>query len=277
MIKRLLPATAVVASLLMLGHQARATPVDLELGIVIDVSGSVDTSEFELQRDGYAAAFDSAPVKSFVDDLVAGGSNGIAASVWYFGTNADGPSVGLRIPWTLLGSGTDVEAFAASISGLAAPPTLGDPFIATNIADGIHEAANSMLGNGFDGDRLALDVSGDGKQNVTLAGTGCVPGPGCDTFLQTERDAAEAASITVNGLAIIDDFSDLLTYYGDNVISSDGFALGTTFADFQTSVQAKVVREITGRQDPEPATLGLLWAGIAGLAFAVRRRRQAVS
>lgn len=31
-----------------------AIPVDLELALPVDVSGSVDSTEFALQRDGYA-------------------------------------------------------------------------------------------------------------------------------------------------------------------------------------------------------------------------------
>jgi hypothetical protein len=38
------------------------TPVDLQLVLAVDVSGSVNQSRFELQRDGYVAAFRNARV-----------------------------------------------------------------------------------------------------------------------------------------------------------------------------------------------------------------------
>ena len=48
---------ALVASLLVLGGAARAAEqVDLLLVLASDVSRSVDTRKFQLQREGYAAA-----------------------------------------------------------------------------------------------------------------------------------------------------------------------------------------------------------------------------
>ena len=45
-----------------LASTASAVPVDLGLSLVIDVSGSVSGSEYDLQMDGYANAFRSAAV-----------------------------------------------------------------------------------------------------------------------------------------------------------------------------------------------------------------------
>src|SRR3954465_11118092 len=55
---RLVRATlGLVAALLVLSGAARAAEqVDLLLGLASDVSRSVDTRKFELQRQGYAAA-----------------------------------------------------------------------------------------------------------------------------------------------------------------------------------------------------------------------------
>src|SRR5262245_51331446 len=55
-------AAAIAAALLLVGAAAKPiaaadTPVDLELVLAIDVSGSMDMDERQLQRDGYVAAF----------------------------------------------------------------------------------------------------------------------------------------------------------------------------------------------------------------------------
>ena len=52
--------TAIVLALIPAGTAAAAgaeTPVDMELALGIDVSGSIDAEEARLQREGYIAAF----------------------------------------------------------------------------------------------------------------------------------------------------------------------------------------------------------------------------
>ena len=53
---RIAGAALVFAALSLLGTAARAQDVDLLLVLASDVSRSVDTRKFELQRQGYAAA-----------------------------------------------------------------------------------------------------------------------------------------------------------------------------------------------------------------------------
>ena len=49
----------IVAAALGLAEPAAARSVDLALVLAVDVSGSVNTERFELQRRGYAEAFSS--------------------------------------------------------------------------------------------------------------------------------------------------------------------------------------------------------------------------
>ena len=48
------------ASALMIAGQASATAVGLELMLLVDVSGSVNSTEYGLQKTGYVNAFNSA-------------------------------------------------------------------------------------------------------------------------------------------------------------------------------------------------------------------------
>ena len=52
------PAIAAIAfvALFSLGGEARSADVDLEVILAADVSRSIDDAEFDLQRNGYAAA-----------------------------------------------------------------------------------------------------------------------------------------------------------------------------------------------------------------------------
>ena len=59
-----LVAAPIVALGLSVAAPAKAVPVDAEILLLMDVSGSVNSTEFNLQRTGYANAFQSAAVHS---------------------------------------------------------------------------------------------------------------------------------------------------------------------------------------------------------------------
>ena len=76
----------IAAALLLMGGiaagPASASDVRLALSLVVDVSGSVDTTEFNLQRTGYVNVFDG----NFYNDVVGTGS--IAVNLIYWSTTA---------------------------------------------------------------------------------------------------------------------------------------------------------------------------------------------
>ena len=167
-------------------QMAHATAVYIELALVIDVSGSVNTSEYNLMMDGYAAAFNDATVQSNIDSL----SSGAGIGVFFFSSSAS--SVYLE---TILSSAADAAAFATSIGSLTRPGNLGNM---TDIADGIIAATAWLTGNNYDSTDLIMDVSGDGEDND-------------GSSLSAARTAALNIGITINGLPIGD--AALATYY----------------------------------------------------------------
>ncbi|TVO56108.1 DUF1194 domain-containing protein [Denitromonas halophila] len=232
---------------------ASAVPVDLGLSLVIDVSGSVDTAEYNLQMDGYANAFRSAAVQS----NILGGTNGqIGVNVVFFDSNFYSTSLDA---FTILDSTSAINAFADILDVFARPGSGGTSiYTGTNRAVSLLTAATS----GIETTNMVIDVSGDGTSSSSSD--------------QAARNAAAALNITINGLAIEANATStsITNYYTNNVVTGDGFVeTAADFSDFQRAVENKLRIETAppGNQIPLPGTLALLGLGMAGLA-AVRKR-----
>lgn len=247
-------------SLLLLGAALSVSPlclraqlVDLELSLLIDVSGSVSATEFNLQRQGYVDAFNSAAVQSTILSTANGHQGRIAANVIYWsGAGQQSEVVG----WSLLDSAASIGAFASSI-GSTLRPYQGN----TAVGDALAFATPGFAANSFDAPRQVIDVSGDGATNS-----------GGNTL--TARNAALAAGVdTINGIIILGQ-SGLSTFYSNNVVGgTGGFLLTATgFDTFGTAIADKLKFEIGGGPVPEPSTYGAIGAAVlCGLVLWRRR------
>jgi hypothetical protein len=219
-------------SLLALAAPAGAVPVDLELVLAVDVSGSMDGGEQALQRHGYVEAF----LHPEVTAAIRSGPYGRIAATY---VEWAGPGVQrITVPWTLLETPTDAEDFAAGLSEV--PPTR---YRGTSISAALNFTTPLFEDNGFEGLRRVIDVSGDGPNNagapVTLA-----------------RDAAVAEGIIVNGLPIQLSpggpfglgAGDLAAYYRDCVIGGPGaFVIPVTEEEqLLEAIRRKLILEIAG-------------------------------
>src|SRR5581483_804804 len=104
-----------IAALLLLcaGSARAAESVDLTLVLVDDVSRSVDDTEFDLQKQGYAAAFNDPEVLAAIQ----GGANGaIAVQYIEFASSYEVKTV---IDWTVIHDKASAADFAQKF--LAAP------------------------------------------------------------------------------------------------------------------------------------------------------------
>ena len=131
----------------------------------------------------------------------------------------------------LVRDGASAERFAAEIAGMR---RIGHEGV-TAIALAIERSRRLFGGNGFEGARRVIDVSGDGHSNQ-----GPAVGPA--------RRRAEADGITINGLAIVNEQPRLDEYYRRNVIAGPGaFVIeAADYDDFARAIRAKLVREIRG-------------------------------
>ena len=204
---------------------ASARPVDLQLVLAIDVSSSIDRSEYLLQVQGLAAAFRSAEVGEALDRFA---PRGIAVAVMQWASESIQRQV---VAWTWLVDEAGRIAFARRLATMRRIDHEG----VTAIALAIRAAFGLFRSNGFEGGRRVIDVSGDGKSNQ---------GPA----VGLERRRAVAAGVTINGLAILNEQPFLHDFYRQNVIGGPGAFVMTAadYADFADAMKAKLVREISG-------------------------------
>ena len=222
------------ASALFAASPARTEPVDLLLVLAADVSRSVDSQKFQLQREGYAAALADPRV---IDAIQSGrrGRIGVLFLEWSgFGNQK------VVIDWTVVDGPKAAQAFGDRL--LESPRSFADR---TSISGGIDAAVAQLARAPFEAQRHTIDVSGDGTNNA-----------GRDVGLA--RDEALALGISINGLVILSDTplpwnpehtnppGGLTKYYRDNVIGGPGsFALeAKDFNSFGEAIVKKMIAEI---------------------------------
>jgi hypothetical protein len=208
------------------------TPVAVQLVLSVDVSGSVSQDRFELQRQGYAAAFRDTQVLRAIQSTSTG-SIAVAIVQW------TGPSLHVvAVDWTLISDSTSAERFAAAIE--AAPRVLFGG--GTSISGAIDYAREMLARAPFQGERRVIDVSGDGSNNRGRPA-------------EDARDEAVRLGVAINGLPILTIEPELDEYYRRNVIGGPGaFVIAVQrYEDFAAAVRKKLITEIAGAPLPEHA------------------------
>lgn len=214
--------------------------VDLLLVLCSDVSRSIDTQKFYLQRDGYADAIVNPRV---VQAIHAGAFGKIAVSfVQWSGVGAQK----IIIDWTVIRDEASARDFSAQIS--EAPRAFADR---TSISDAIDFATRHLDRAPFKSSRRTIDVSGDGTNNSGRE-------------VAAARDAALAKGVTINGLVILSEKpmswnadhtnppGGLDGYYRNNVIGGPGaFVMAAeNFNSFGEAILNKLIAEIADASPP---------------------------
>lgn len=239
MLRRLMVGMVVLASLVLGSPAMRAAElVDLALVLAADVSRSIDEQEFQLQRQGYAAALTNPRV---LNAIQSGSFRGIAITYVEWSTDHEQKVV---VDWTVV---RDEEAAATVAQAILAAPR---PFAArTSISAAIDFSMRHFERANVEAVRRIIDVSGDGTNNSGR------------TVVEA-RDAAVEAGVTINGLAIINErlIADgggfvrnhvsppegLPEYFRRNVIGGPGaFMIQVQgFTSFAEAITNKLINEI---------------------------------
>jgi hypothetical protein len=217
-------------------------PVDVELVLAVDVSGSMDHEEHAVQRQGYVQALGH---PDFVRAVRAGGFQRIA--LIYVEWAGPGRQT-IVLPWTAVADEEDAERISSLLA--AAPISF---MRGTSISSILDFALPLFDDNGFEGVRRVIDVSGDGPNNM---GSPVVP----------SRDRVLEAGITINGLPIMirpsmragPSSPGLDDYYRDCVIGGPGaFVLPVDdLHHMAEAIRQKLILDIAGL--PEGGQSGIV-------------------
>jgi len=203
------------------------TAVDLQLVLAVDASGSVDQGRFELQQQGYVAAFRDPRV---LQAIQSGGTQAIAVTMVQW----TGPALQIQVlPWTLIKDAATAHAFAAAIA--ATPRQLFSG--GTSISGVIDYAVPLIWESQFQGMRRVIDISGDGSNNRGRPAA-------------SARDDAVRAGIAINGLPILEREPQLKGYYSEHVIGGPGaFVIAAeSYQTFAEAILKKLVREMAANE-----------------------------
>jgi len=219
-------------ALLALCSSAPAAPqqVDLKLVLAVDVSGSIDSEEFQLEREGTADAFADPEVLKAIQ----GGSLGkIAVAMLDFSSPQFDKVI---LDWTVIKDKASAMAFADSIRN--APRTPGRR---TSVSSALE--LGSLLLESSEKDivatRRVIHVTGDGPNN--------------DGNSMTEaHDKTIAQGVIVNGLPVMDEmangyFPELDKYYAGCVTGGRGafVVVVHSYKDYSAAMRHKLILEIS--------------------------------
>lgn len=235
-------------------------PVDLELVLAVDVSGSIDAGERSLQRQGYAAALRHPAVVAAIQS----GEFGRVSVIYFEWSGPEQQSV--VMPWHLIEGVASAESAAAALDTPPTPRRSG-----TSISNALLFALGLFGDNGYAGTRQVIDISGDGPNN---GGASVV----------SVRDHVIAQGIVINGLPVVlhpggrggMSAIELQQYFQDCVIGGAGsFTIPVESRDrFADAIRRKLIREIVVAEPSPGAPRTIRRASISSCDLEQQQQRK---
>jgi hypothetical protein len=198
--------------------------VDLALAFAIDVSYSVDSFEHRLQMEGFGAAMQSPEV---VEAIRKGKYQRIAVTVYQW---SDEFNQRILVPWTVIATEADAKKLGDYLAIGRRDVSEGGTAISASLVFGA-----TLFNTAPPTDRKVIDLATDGRNNI-----------GRPTH--EARDFVTGLGITINGLAVSNEWKQLVGYLEKQVIGGrlSFVEEAHSYDDFGAAMLRKLVREITG-------------------------------
>jgi hypothetical protein len=250
------------------GTSSHAAVIDI--GLIMDESGSVGSTNYQKAMDSLAAALTAA--------IPTSGANQYRIGVVSFGASA-----ATVVAPTVINNAADLGAVTALIIAEGASG-YGDPSGITNTTNfnaGFDRLVADFNAAGGTNDTAIVNMMTDGQQNGPAANTAGLKAAGWDA-LSFEAIGSGVNSTSLCALAY-GSGGDGCTYQGSDPTQignpiTDPFVIGLTDFDavYQAAVTAKLQKiVIITNPIPVPASLPLIASGLALFGFLGRRRRKA--
>ncbi|WP_323036935.1 DUF1194 domain-containing protein [Pararhodobacter sp.] len=205
---------------------------DIALVLAMDVSGSVDAYEYELQTRGIASAL----VDQGVTEALLRGRVALAVVQW-----SGAMEQMVSLDWVRMDEPAQISRTAARIA------TLPRSFAGGNTAVGeAIDLAADLFSQVRDCRHWVIDVSGDGDENEGYT-------------VGSARRNAFNQGITINGLAIegVVTGQSISNFYRRWVVTPGGFVItAQQHADFARAIREKLLRELIAPMAEAPGSLG---------------------
>ena len=214
-------------------HASELLEVDLELILAADRSGSMSTVLRAAQRQGFVQAFRDRDLQRAI---ISGPIGKIAVLYFEWSDRHDQQVI---VPWTVLGSAADVNAFADALQNAAISSDGGETSISAAMTFAVHE----LKTNDFISYRRVVDISGNGRNSS---------GPPVEVGL----GALRSMGATVNGLVFPE-----MTY-------GNAGPYGMLFTGFDGSMEDYYRREVIGG----PGAFSIVADSQTGFADAILRK-----
>ena len=204
--------------------------VDLKLVLAVDVSGSIDDEELQLERQGTADAFEDPEVIRAIQN---GSLGRIAVAMIDFSSQ---PYNKIVADWHIVRDRQSAMEFGELVRKL--PRSVGHR---TSISSAFQIGTLMLEGSDRDitASRKVIDVSGDGPNNW-------------GDHMQPVHDRTVANGIVINGLPVMDQqangyFPDLDKYYAACVAGGRGsfVIVVRNYRDYAAGMRRKLVLEIS--------------------------------
>lgn len=222
-------------ALLLLAAPPAGAECRLALALAMDVSRSIDATDFVIQTEGLAAALEDAAVRQAI--LGRQGSVALSVYQWSGVTHQE-----LIQDWVLVEGPTDLDRVIWAVRGAQRPELRRLTALGEALRYGVE-----LIDRAPPCARRVLDMAGDGQGNEGVSVT-------------TVRARMDMAGLTVNGLAIGEHEQGLVAYFQSYVISGPGAFVETAprQVDFPRAIRRKLLREL---EEPQ---IGALMAPGAG-------------